>query len=99
MKDTVFEVHLTVTTKHEIRLSGTFFDEQLYLFRDTVDGATDLEDAVLMLEDEGARVVEYDHKGEIISSEMQCETYNVVMKQPPRVKDPNVTVVTIMHHA
>ena len=99
MKDTVLEAHLKTTTKHEIRLSGTYDEEQLYLFRDLLDGATGLEDAVIMLEEEDARVVEYDHKGKFLDSELHCETFSVVKKQPPRLKDPNVTVVTIMHHS
>jgi hypothetical protein len=89
MKDTVITVKLKQETNHEIRIAGTYDSDKMLDFQDAVEMASNIDEAVSLLEDEDARVLEYDDKGTELSSEIEWDTHRESIKKPANVSKRN----------
>ena len=59
-KDTVFSILICANNQHDIRIQGTHDENTINRYRDAIEASQSIEDVVQFLEDEGARVIEYE---------------------------------------
>jgi hypothetical protein len=82
-RDIVMSIIFTKSTEHDIRIAGIPGEEHLHIMRGLLEQASDIYEAVDLLEDQGARVLMFDEKGTEVDSVAEVSTTKAAKPMPP----------------
>ena len=91
-KDTIITVTHTSTARHDIRIYGEPDEQTMARYTEAVELADMVTDAVDLLCDEGAKVIEYEHIGRVLESGIE---FDMTRKVDPLPANQQVSLGTI----